>query len=61
MRENDRPEPLTAEQQLELAACYAEWCGADPETRSDWRTEMVSAKRHVREWMTIWAKRARRS
>jgi hypothetical protein len=53
--------PLTDDQQLELAACYAELYGAHPEDRQDWRSEMVSAKGWVRELMLIWAKRAKRS
>lgn len=59
--EQQQPEPLTADQQLELAACYAEWCGCDPADRADWRSEMVSAKMHVRSWMKIWAKRAKKA
>jgi hypothetical protein len=52
--------PLTDDQRLELAACYAEWCGVDPENGQDWRTEMVVAKKWVRQLMTIWARRARK-
>lgn len=48
---------LTEEQRLELAACYAEYCGVDPQDRGEWRTEMVGAKKFVRELMTIWQKR----
>lgn len=48
---------LTDEQRLELAACYAEYCGVDPQDRSEWRTEMVGAKKFVRELMAIWRKR----
>lgn len=61
MSDDQQPEPLTADQQLELAACYAEWCGNDPADRAVWRSEMVSAKKQVREWMTIWAKRAKKA
>lgn len=48
---------LTDEQRLELAACYAEYCGVDPQDRSEWKTEMVGAKKFVRELMAIWRKR----
>ena len=48
---------LTDEQRLELAACYAEYCGVDPQNRSEWRTEMVGAKNFVRELMTVWRRR----
>ena len=48
---------LTDDQKLELAACYAEYCGVDPQDRSEWRTEMVGAKKFVRELMAIWRKR----
>lgn len=47
----------TDEQRLELAACYAEYCGVDPQNRSEWRTEMVGAKNFVRELMTVWRRR----
>ena len=52
---------LTEEQKLELAACYAEYCGVDPTERSEWRTEMVGAKRFVRELMAIWKDRKKRN
>lgn len=61
MSSEQQPEPLTDDQRLELAACYAEWCGVDPEDRQDWRTEMVCAKKWVRQLMTIWARRAKRA
>lgn len=48
---------LTDEQRLELAACYAEYCGVDPEDKADWRHEMVGAKKFVREVLMIWKKR----
>jgi len=48
---------LTDEQRLELAACYAEYCGVDPTDQSEWRTEMVGAKKFLRELMAIWRKR----
>jgi hypothetical protein len=51
---------LTEEQRLELAACYAEYCGVDPQDRSEWRTEMVGAKKFLRELMVIWRKREKR-
>ena len=53
-------ERLTPEQQLELAACYCEWCGVDVADRDEWRREMVTAKRHIREWMVFWRKREKR-
>ena len=53
--------PLTDDQRLELAACYAEWCGVDPEDRQDWRTEMVVAKKWVSQLMTIWARRSKKA
>ncbi len=59
--QQEQPEPLTDDQRLELAACYAEWVGVDPEDRQDWRTEMVVAKKWVRQLMTIWARRAKRA
>lgn len=48
---------LTEDQRLELAACYAEYCGVDPGQKDEWRSEMVGAKKFVRELMTIWRKR----
>ncbi len=57
---DDLPE-LTEDQKLELAACYAEYCGVDPNDRSEWRTEMVGAKRFVRELMKIWKDRSKRN
>jgi hypothetical protein len=51
------PPRLTDEQRLELAACYAEYCGVDPQDKDDWRTEMVGAKKFVRELMAIWRRR----
>ena len=48
---------LTDEQRLELAACYAEYCGVDPQEKNEWRSEMVGAKKFVRELMAIWRKR----
>ena len=48
---------LTDEQRLELAGCYAEYCGVDPQDREEWRSEMVGAKKFVRELMAIWRKR----
>lgn len=48
---------LTIEQQLELAACYAEFCGVDPKYGDDWRKEMVGAKKFVRELMRVWERR----
>jgi hypothetical protein len=48
---------LTYEQRLELAACYAEYCGLDPQDKGDWRSEMVGAKKFIRELMAIWKKR----
>ena len=59
--EGNMSEELTHEQQLELAACYCEWCGVDPEDRDEWRREMVTAKRHIREWMVFWRKRKKRN
>lgn len=53
-------ERLTPEQELELAACYCEWCGVDEADRDEWRSEMVTAKRYVREWMAYWRKREKR-
>jgi hypothetical protein len=54
-------ERLTPEQELELAACYCEWCGVDESDRKEWRSEMVTAKRHIREWMVFWRKREKRN
>jgi len=48
---------LTDDQRLELARCFAMYCGVDPQDRSEWRTEMVGAKKFVRELMAIWRKR----
>jgi hypothetical protein len=53
-------EPLTPEQELELAACYCEWCGVDESDRNEWRSEMVTAKRYVRKWMAYWRDREKR-
>ena len=53
-------EPLSLEQKLELAECYAEYCGVDPDDREEWRSEMVSAKKFVRELMAIWKRRTRK-
>ncbi len=50
-------ERLTQEQLNELAACYAEYCGVDPQDKDEWRSEMVGAKKFVRELMAIWRKR----
>lgn len=61
MHESEWPESLTDDQRLELAACYAELCGADPDYRDDWRSEMVKAKRQVSELMAIWDKRAKKA
>lgn len=52
--------PLTYGQYLELAACYAEFRGADPNDRPDWRTEMVRAKVFVQKLMEIWDKRSKK-
>ena len=54
-------ERLTPEQELELAACYCEWCGCHEDIRDEWRTEMVTAKRFVRNWMGIWRRREKRN
>jgi hypothetical protein len=51
---------LTDEQKLELAACFAEYCGVDPDDRDEWRTEMVGAKKYIREIMSFWRKRRER-
>lgn len=53
-------EPLSDEQRLELAACYAEYCGVDPDDLEDWRSEMPGAKKFVRELMVIWKKRSKK-
>jgi hypothetical protein len=46
---------LTTEQRLQLAKCYAIYCGVDP-TDDDWRSEMVGAKKFVRELLSKWRK-----
>ena len=53
-------EPLSLEQKLELAECYAEYCGVDPGDREEWQSEMVGAKKFVRELMAIWKKRSKK-
>lgn len=53
-------EPLSGEQKLELAACYAEYCGVDPDDLEEWRSEMVGAKKFVRELMAIWKSRSKK-
>ncbi len=40
-----------------VGSVLAEYCGVDPQDRSEWRTEMVGAKKFVRELITIWRKR----
>jgi hypothetical protein len=50
-------ERLTQEQLQELAACYAEYCGVDPQDKDEWRSEMVGAKKFFRELMVFWRKR----
>lgn len=57
---SENVKPLDEDQRLELAACYAEHCGVDPDNREEWRSEMVCAKRFVREVLSFWHKRQKR-
>jgi hypothetical protein len=47
---------LTDDQRLELARCFALYFGCDPQDKDDWRSEMVSAKKYVRDALKFWGK-----
>ena len=60
VEEKSTPPPvvpkLTEDQRLELARCFALYCGCDPQDKDDFRREMVSAKKYVREVLRFWGK-----
>lgn len=56
MREKKKAEPLSEEQQAELAACYLEYQGI-PETS---KTDVYLADKFVCELMKIWKRRTKK-